>query len=280
MELIKALNNNVALVKDNKNQEAVVMGSGVAFKVHAGEQINEALVEKRFVLDAKGGKKDFENLLNRISVDDVELASKIIKNGEIQLGYRCRDSILLTLSDHLGMMLERARDGLYFASPLQWDIRLIYPKEYKYSRKVIKQLRKDTGYEIPDQEAAFIALHFINASADSTGMEETILCTKIVQSILNITRVYYGREFHEDDFNVSRFIVHIQYFVRRQVSGEGIEGNSSIAEVVAKQCPKDYKCAQKISDFLQQTYQWKVSEGEKLYLTLHLNRINLNENSN
>lgn len=277
MKLIKALNNNVALVRNNNNQEAVVMGSGVAFKVHSGEQINEALVEKRFVLDAEGGRKDFENLLNRISVDDIELASNIIRDGEVQLGYRCRDSILLTLSDHLGMMLERARESLYFASPLQWDIRLIYPKEYRYSQKVIKQLRENTGYEIPDQETAFIALHFINASVDSTGMEETILCTKIVQSILNIIRVYYGREFQEDDFNVSRFIVHIQYFVRRQVSGQGLEGNDSIAEMVAKECPRDYKCAQKISDFLQQTYRWEVSEGEKLYLTLHLNRINLNE---
>lgn len=31
MKLIKALNNNVALVLDNKKRESVVMGRGVAF---------------------------------------------------------------------------------------------------------------------------------------------------------------------------------------------------------------------------------------------------------
>ncbi|WP_099469784.1 PRD domain-containing protein [Konateibacter massiliensis] len=277
MELIKALNNNIALVKNENNQEEVVMGSGVSFKVHSGEQINEALVEKRFVLDGNGKKKAFENLLDRIRVDDVELASNIIKDGENQLGYQCRDSIILTLSDHLGMMLERAKDGLYFTSPLQWDIQLIYPKEYRYSEKVIEKLRKKTGYEIPNQEAAFIALHFINSRFDGSGMNETVLCTKIIQNILNITRVYYGREFHEDDFNVSRFITHIQYFVRRQVSGQKLTADITMAEMIGKQCPKDYKCALKIAEFLKHNYQWDVTDGEKLYLTLHLNRINVNE---
>ena len=192
MELIKALNNNVALVKNNNNQEEIVMGSGIAFKVHSGEQINEALVEKHFTLDQKGGNETITSLLNRITVDDIELASKIIHTGEERLGYHCSDSILVTLSDHLGMMLDRAKKGLYFATPLQWDIRLIYPEEYKYSKWVIQELREKTGYDIPDQEAAFIALHFINARNDGNAMEETIFSTKIIQSILNITRVHYG----------------------------------------------------------------------------------------
>lgn len=276
MELIKALNNNVALVKNNNNQEEIVMGSGIAFKVHSGEQINEALVEKHFTLDQKGGNETITSLLNRITVDDIELASKIIHTGEERLGYHCSDSILVTLSDHLGMMLDRAKKGLYFATPLQWDIRLIYPEEYKYSKWVIQELREKTGYDIPDQEAAFIALHFINARNDGNAMEETIFSTKIIQSILNITRVHYGREFSEDDFNVSRFITHIRYFVRRQMRGETLSANYSITDVISQQCPKDYKCALKITEFLQQTYQWEVSETEKLYLTLHLNRINLN----
>ena len=50
-----------------------------------------------------------------------------------------------------------------------------------------------------------------------------------------------------------------------------------IARVVAEKCPNDYKCAMKIAGFLDRTYGWNVSEGEVLYLTLHLNRINMNE---
>lgn len=276
MRLRKALNNNVALVLDSGGEEAVVMGRGVAFNLKPGMKVDPNRVEKRFALDKKSGRKDFDSLLQRITAEDVELASDMIRMGETILKCRCSDGILLTLSDHLGLMLERAKKGLYFGTPLEWDIRLIYPKEYQTSMEIVRELRKRTGCEIPDQEAAFIALHFINANFSENGMQETLLCTKIIQNILTICQRYYGRELREDDFNVSRLVTHVRYFVQRQVNGEELNVDLAIARVVAEQCPKDYKCAQRIGDFLKKTYGWEVSEGESLYLTLHLNRISMN----
>lgn len=275
MKLIKALNNNVALVRDRKGQEAVVMGRGVAFNAKPGDPVREALIEKHFVLDGDSGKKDFDSLLKRITVDDIELASGIIREGEEKLGCRCNDSILLTLSDHLGMLLERMKEGIHFGTPLEWDIKLIYPKEYQFARKVVADLSRKTGYDIPEQEAAFIVLHFINANSSGKGMEETMMYTKIIQNILNISKLHYGREFKEDNFDVSRFVAHVRYFVKRQMNGERLEIDESIAAVIAQKCPEDHKCAKKISRFLHQAYGWDVSEGEELYLTLHLNRMNV-----
>lgn len=276
MELRKALNNNVALVIDDENKEAVVMGKGIAYNLKPGAVIDASRVEKHFILDGKSGRKDFDSLLQRISVNDIELASDIIHKGEKSLGYRCNDSILLALSDHLGLVMERAGTGLYFATPLEWDIKLIYPREFQYAKEAVKELRERTGYEIPEQEAAFIALHFINANTTGNGMQETMMCTKIIQNILNISRLYYGREFQEDNFDVNRFVTHVRYFVRRQMKGETLKMDIEIARVIAEKCPEDYRCAMKIARFLNQTYGWNVSEGETLYLTLHLNRINLN----
>lgn len=276
MKLRKALNNNVALVLDDENKEAVVMGKGVAYNLKPGAEVDVFRVEKHFVLDEKSGKKDLDSLLKRIQVSDIELASDIIKKGEERLGYRCNDSILLTLSDHLGLMMDRARTGLYFGTPLEWDIKLIYPKEFLYAKEAVEELQERTGYQIPEQEAAFIALHFINANTTGNGMQETLMCTRIIQNILNISRLYYGREFREDNFDVNRFITHVRYFVRRQMSGEVLKMDIEIAKVIAEKCPEDYRCAMKIARFLSQTYGWDVSEGEVLYLTLHLNRINMN----
>lgn len=273
MKLMKALNNNVALVQDEEGQEAVVMGKGVAFNAKPGDLVRESLIEKHFVLNGDSGRKDFDSLLKRITVDDIELASSIIREGEEKLGYRCNDSILLTLSDHLGMLLERMKKGIHFGTPLEWDIKLIYPKEYQFARKVVADLSERTGYQIPEQEAAFIVLHFINANSSGRGMEETMMYTKIIQNILNIGKLHYGREFREDNFDVSRFITHVRYFVKRQMNGEKLQIDESIAAVIAEKCPKDHKCAKKISQFLHKTYGWEVSEGEELYLTLHLNRI-------
>lgn len=279
MKLLKALNNNVALVLDDEKTEAIVMGRGVAFNVKIGQHIDSSLVEKHFVLNGKNGRKDFDSLLKRITVNDIELVSGIIKQGELKLGYHCNDSILLTLSDHIGMMMERVKDGIYFGTPLEWDIRLIYPNEYQFAKEVVENLKKKTGYKIPEQEAAFIALHFINANLSTSGMQKTMMYTKVIQNILNIAKLFYGREFHEDSFDVNRFITHVRYFVRRQMNGEALDMDLDIARVIAEKCPEDYKCAQKISRFLNQTYGWSVSEGETLYLALHLNRINQNKTS-
>ena len=65
------------------------MGKGVAFNEKPGSPIREYLIEKHFVLNGDSGKKDFDSLLKRITVDDIELASGIIREGEKKLGYRC-----------------------------------------------------------------------------------------------------------------------------------------------------------------------------------------------
>jgi beta-glucoside operon transcriptional antiterminator len=275
MKLVKALNNNVAMVLGQDEQESVVMGKGIAFNIQPGDSIREELIEKRFILGGTG-HKDFDSLLKRINVSDVELASEIIRDGQNKLGYKLNDSILLTLSDHLGLVLERARKNLYFGTALQWDIKLIYPKEYEFAKEAIQGINTKLGFKIPEQEAAFIALHFINAKSDNKVMEETVLCTRIVQNILDITRLYYEREFSEEDFNVNRFISHVVYFVRRQMNGTKLKIDDSIAEVIEKECPGDFACASKISQFLEQLYGWNIERSELLYLSLHLNRININ----
>lgn len=139
---------------------------------------------------------------------------------------------------------------------------------------MVDDLSKQSGYQIPKQEAAFIVLHFINANSNEKGMEETMMYTKIIQNILNISKLHYGKEFNEDDFDVSRFVTHVRYFVKRQMKGEKLQIDEAIAEVITQKCQADHKCAKKISRFLQQTYGWEVGEGEELYLTLHLNRMN------
>lgn len=275
MILLKSLNNNTALVKEG-NDEFIIMGKGVAFNKKQNDILDSSLVEKKYILQ-KTKHKDFDNLMQRINVDDLELASKIIDKGEKVLGYKCNDSILMALSDHLNLVLERAREDLYFGTPLEWDIKLIYPNEYRYALKVVDMINDVKKLNIPKQEASFIALHFINSNANNSDMHETVLTTKIIQNILNIVRRYYRKDFDESNFDVSRFINHIRYFVRRQISGDNLNIDTNIAKVIAEKCPNDYRCAMKISEFLSEAYDWKVSTSEELYLTLHLNRINLNE---
>lgn len=273
LKILKVFNNNVALVLNDSNHEEIIMGKGVGFGKRENDTIQDSNVEKRFVLEDKTSLKAFQELLGRIDIEDIELASDIIQQGEQELDYTCSNSILLTLSDHISFMLKRAKEKTLFTTPLEWDIKMIYPKEFRYAQKAVESIRKQTGYDIPDQEAAFIALHFINAHYVGNDMQETLLSSKIIQHVIDIAKYHYGREFDETSFNFSRFITHIRYFVMRQIHNEASENDSSIINVIALKYPNDYKCAKKIKEFLEKTYQWNIGDDELLYLSLHLNRL-------
>lgn len=258
---------------NDANHEEIIMGKGVGFGKREHDDIDQAKIEKRFVLEDKTTLKAFQELLGRNDIEDIELASDIIQEGERALGYTCSSSILLTLSDHIGFMLKRAREKMLFTTPLEWDIKLIYPEEFKFASQVVEKMRVKTQLAIPDQEAAFIALHFINAHYEGHDMQETYTCSKIIQHVIDIAKYHYGHQFNEASFNFSRFITHIRYFVMRQLHNESNTNDSSIINVIALKYPNDYKCAKKIKEFLEKTYQWKINDDELLYLSLHLNRL-------
>jgi len=160
---------------------------------------------------------------------------------------------------------------------LEWDIRVIYPKEYEFSLKAVRYISDYYKIRIPDEEAPFLALHFINSQANEfnslNDMTETILYTGIIQNILDITKYHYGFKIDQKSFEFSRFVFHVRYFVRRQLKGIDVKNNSELLEMVAEKCPFDYACAKKIEKFLVGIYKWDINESEILYLTLHLNRV-------
>lgn len=273
LKVIKVFNNNVTLVLNDTNREEIIMGKGVGFSKKENDDIDESKIEKRFVLEDKTSIYAFQELIGRIAIEDIELASDIIHEGEQYIGYTCTNSILLTLSDHISFMLKRAREKTLFSTPLEWDIKMMYPREFSYALSAVEKLRLQTGLEIPNQEAAFIALHFINNHYEGNNMEETILCTKIMQNVIDLAKYHYNKEFLETSFNFTRFVTHIRYFVMRQLHNETTKNDSSIINVIALKYPNDYACAKKIKEFLEKSYQWHIADDELLYLSLHLNRL-------
>ncbi|WP_195429048.1 PRD domain-containing protein [Clostridium sp. D46t1_190503_E9] len=273
MRIKKVFNNNVVLVIDDLGKEQIVMGKGIGFQKFPKDLIDSKKIEKRFIFNDKESLNDLYTLLGRIPLNDVELASEIIEMGKEALGYELNDTILITLSDHISYMLKRIDDGLFFRNPLQWEIKQIYPEEYEFSKRAVDYLRVKTGKNIPDSEVAFITIHFANAHLETDNMEETLLLTKIIDSILDIIKYNYGIEMNEYSFDYTRFISHLRCFISRQLKNESVNVDTSLLEIVKIKYPEDFKCAKKIKMFLEVTYKWNISENELLYLTLHLNRL-------
>ncbi|WP_028041785.1 PRD domain-containing protein [Candidatus Stoquefichus massiliensis] len=274
MKIKKVLNNNVILATNHLEQEYVIIRNGIGFKRKPGDFINEDNADKVFVFENKESIHSVHELLNNISLQDIELASEIIEWGKSELPFDIHDNILITLSDHISYMLKRLQKGLYFGNPLQWEIEAIYPQEYIFSQKVIEFLEKKTGFEIPRSEISFIALHFANAHSQEQNMQETIILTKIIDQILNILKEHYQIIIDSHSYELTRFITHLRYFVNRQINGQIVlEQETYLLPIIEQKHPQDYQCAIKIKKYLENEYHWNISKDELMYLSLHLNRI-------
>ena len=277
MKIKKPLGNNAVLVEGENGIEQIAMGNGIGFKKREGDTVDPDKIQTVYVIQDNSVQTDVRKVIQSIQPDNLILASKMIKAGEEALGYKCNDSILLALADHLEFAITRARNKAFFCTPLEWDIKMIYPKEYAFSMKALEMIEEETHVHIPEGEASFIALHFINSQENEsnrlTDMTETILYTGIVQNILDIAKYHYGFKLDQNSFDFSRFVIHVRYFVRRQLKAIPDKNGSVFADVIAERCPFDYMCAKKIEKFLHITYNWEIEPGELAYLTLHLNRV-------
>lgn len=250
------------------------MGSGIGYGLKPGDRIDQTKIEKRFKIDDQKSITDLEQLLERIDYQDFQLASDILNLFEKAFQKESSPALLLALADHISFALTRAKEGMTIRTPLEWELKQVYPKEYNVGLQAVAYMNERLDMEIPQEEAAFITLHFVNFLGDKNEMEETLLVSKVIQNILTIINYHYGREFKQDSIYFSRFITHIRYFVKRQLSGEiPPQEASSLLNIIQLKYPADFDCAMKIKQFLEDNYEWEIIEDEVLYLTLHLNRL-------
>ena len=78
MKIKKVLNNNVAIVVDQYDEEIVIMGKGLVFQKKAGDTIDETMIEKSFVLDDKSVNDKLGKLISDIPMEHLTIAEMIL----------------------------------------------------------------------------------------------------------------------------------------------------------------------------------------------------------
>lgn len=278
IKIEKVLNNNVVLAFNESDQEMVVMGRGIAFQKHPGDEIEEDKIEKTFVPEGQDVMEHLLSLYRDIDPDILEVATNVIKYAQGVLRARLSNHIYLTLPDHLSYAISRAKEGLDIKSPLTWEIKRFYKIEHEIGLKALELVEKNLNIQLPETEAAAIALHIVNARQDEQDLQVTIKMTEMVQDILNIVSYYYGTTFNEDSFQYTRFITHLQYFARRLLQQERKKpGDSFLYEQVKHKYEKAFKCTERINDYLSSSQGATLTTDEQLYLAIHIQRVTTEE---
>ena len=272
MLINKVLNNNVVTIIDN-NQESVVMGRGIAFQKKKGDEIDEDKIEKIFILKDKSINKKLIDLINDIPVENLEIVEEIIKYAENKLNTKLNENIYLTLTDHIGFAISRLKNNLEMKNTLLWDIKRLHKEEFSIGLKALEIIKDRLDVELPEDEAASIALHILNAELNQ-DMPDVVNMINLIDEILKMVKYHFNIDFDEESINYYRFITHLKFFAQRLTSGRYYEDeDNELFEMIKLKYPKAYKCTKKIEGFIKQKYDNTLTKEEKLYLTVHIARV-------
>lgn len=273
MKIEKILNNNAIICIDEKDREVIVRGKGIAYHCKAGDQVNESLIEKIYRLDTGVGSQ-LSKLIARIPISYWEISEKIIQYAKIVLRKQINDMIYLSLTDHIAMAAERCQEGIYLPNPLLFEIRRFYPDEYRIGLYALDLIRETEGIELKEDEAGFIAIHIINAQAGD-GEEIAYETTNLIAEVLKIIRLRFNIIFKEDTISYYRFITHLKYFARRVIQKGQFHDNvdDDLLPIIQDKYSGSYECVRYIAKLLLQLKDYRLSESEKIYLTIHIEKV-------
>lgn len=276
MIIKRVLNNNTVISSNSRGIDVLLMGRGIAFGKKKGEPVAIEQVEKTFLLRDKATQNKFTELLINVPMEQILVAEKVINFGKIKLGKNLNEIIYVNLTDHISSAIERYKEGIIVKNPLRWDIKRFYPDEYEIGLKALDIIRIDLGVDFEIDEAAFMALHFVNAELDRTG-DLAYEIAEISKAIESIVKNHYHTEFDESSLDYYRFITHIKFFAQRLLTGEHYDDeDDDLLMTLHKKYENEYACALKIKEYVLIEFNYELSATEVLYLTVHINRITKN----
>ena len=189
-------------------------------------------------------------------------------------------NIVFTLADHLNFAIKRNKENIKVKLPIVNDIEQLFEKEIDVGNFGIKLIRKKLSIYLPREEAAYIALHLINARQKAKNRDEEI-DNQIIEDITKIVENGYNLEIDRHDFNYSRFKTHLHYLLKRGKENEQLNtDNRQMYQTLVKEYPKNYETANIIKEYLLKKINLSLNDEEMMYLMIHINRLCTREDCN
>ncbi|CAG9001677.1 MAG: Cryptic beta-glucoside bgl operon antiterminator [Candidatus Celerinatantimonas neptuna] len=273
MKISKVLNNNVVVVVSDSGKEQIVMGRGLGFQKKPGELLDASLVEKTFSSSENQVSERLTELLQDIPIEVITTTERIISIARERLNGKLHDSIYISLTDHCNFAIERFREGALIHNVLLWEIKRLYPDEFEVGIAALGIINKYLHIDLPEDEAGFIALHFVNAQLNG-DMKGVYQITKVIQEIMSLIKYQLNLDFNDESINYQRLITHLKFFVQRMVSEQESDIlDAPLGDAIQAHYPVPYECALKIAQYINQRYHYRVNRDELMFLTIHIGRI-------
>ncbi len=275
MKIKKILNNNAVITLNEYGHDIVITGLGIAYQKKIGEEIENLKIERIFKVDSmeNEGYNRIKELLNEIPKEYIEVSEAVLTYASNIFKKKLSENTIITLADHIYFAVGRVNMGLNIKNPLIWEVKRYYEDEYKVGIHSLDIIEKKLGLRLPEDEAASIALHLVNAKIGE-DVPEIISTINILQDALNIIKYHFFVEFEDEVLSFQRLVTHLKFFAQRILRGEGlVDSDNVLYDMVKVRYPESFDCACKIGNYAKEEYSFNVSPSELTFLTVHIERV-------
>ena len=269
----KVINNNIISAYEKSGAEVIVMGRGIGFKKKQGEVVPADQISKIFRIKSRTLTEQFKELLANMPLERVRISDEIISHAKDHLKLKLNQSIYVTLTDHINFAIERVRQGIEPQNALLWEIKRFYPQEFQLGIYALELIHDRLGILLPEDEAGFIALHFVNAEY-GTDIRDAVKFPDQMQAIVDIVEHDLGILLDESSLHYERFMTHIKFLIQRIYRKELLSSEDrELSLMMQRKYPREYECSVKVAEYIMQATGCKLSEEEIMYLSVHIRRV-------
>lgn len=269
----KVINNNIISAYEKSGAEVIVMGRGIGFKKKQGEMVPADQISKIFRIKSRTLVEQFKELLANMPLERVRISDEIISHAKDHLKLKLNQSIYVTLTDHINFAIERVSQGIEPQNALLWEIKRFYPQEFQLGIYALELIQDRLDILLPEDEAGFIALHFVNAEY-GTDIRDAVKFPDQMQAIVDIVERDLGILLDESSLHYERFMTHIKFLIQRIYRKELLSSEDrELSLLMQRKYPREYQCSLKVAEYIMQATGSRLSEEEIMYLSVHIRRV-------
>lgn len=269
----KVINNNIISAYEKSGAEVIVMGRGIGFKKKQGEVVPADQISKIFRIKSRTLAEQFKELLANMPLERVRISDEIISHVKDHLKLKLNQSIYVTLTDHINFAIERVSQGIEPQNALLWEIKRFYPQEFQLGIYALELIQDRLDILLPEDEAGFIALHFVNAEY-GTDIRDAVKFPDQMQAIVDIVERDLGILLDESSLHYERFMTHIKFLIQRIYRKELLSSEDrELSLLMQRKYPREYQCSVKVAEYIMQATGSRLSEEEIMYLSVHIRRV-------
>lgn len=279
MKVIQSLNQNALLVCDENQTEFITLGRGIGFGKKKGDSVETEKITSYYKIHSTTQEQKILDELKGIEEEVLAIAEEVATRANKILNDSLNESFVFSLANHIQFSIKRHQENELPLQPFQYEIKYLYPKEYELAVASIEYINEHYALNFPESEIAFFTLHFVNGLKDTGDFNEIVKLSNILNEIIHIIETEEGIELDKSNVDYSRFVVHLRYFLIRQLQNTTPRKviDSKLVELyqtTEKLFLKEVEIVSKVKEFLRENYDIVYNLSEDFYLLLHIIRIN------